>query len=156
MKLTLIHTGKTRSEYIETGCRDYYARIKRYISFQEICTKDIRKTGNITAEDIKRTEGELLLKMIKPLDYLVLFDNRGVTHSSESFARFLENLFMNGRPLVFITGGAFGFSRDVYERSNTELSLSKMTFSHQLVRLLVAEQLYRAFTIIKGEPYHHI
>jgi len=155
MKIRLIHTGKTRFTYVEKGCDDYYSRIKRYIPFQEIINKDIKNTGHTGIEEIKRKEGEQLLKLIQPSDYLVLFDCKGVSHSSESFADFLDNLFMKGQSLIFATGGAYGFSEEVYNRSNYTLSLSKMTFSHQLVRLLVAEQLYRALTIIKGEPYHH-
>jgi len=155
MKIKLIHTGKTRFNFIESGCEEYYVRIKRYLSFQELVNRDIKRTANTGIDEIKKKEGEQLLKMIQPSDYLILFDSQGESLSSESFADFLKDLFMKGKPLVFTTGGAYGFSDEVYRRKNYSVSLSKMTFSHQLVRLLVAEQLYRALTIIKGEPYHH-
>ena len=155
MKLILIHTGKTKPDYIDTGCREYYTRIRKYLSFQEILLKDIRKSGNMTIEDHKKKEGDQLLKIIQPSDFLVLFDRTGTSYSSESFAQYLEKLFMTGKALVFVTGGAYGFSEDVYKRSNYMISLSEMTYSHQMVRLLVAEQLYRALTIINGGPYHH-
>ena len=109
----------------------------------------------MTIEDHKKKEGDQLLKIIQPSDFLVLFDRTGTSYSSESFAQYLEKLFMTGKALVFVTGGAYGFSEDVYKRSNYMISLSEMTYSHQMVRLLVAEQLYRALTIINGGPYHH-
>ena len=153
MKLTLIHTGKTKSAYIKTGCVDYHDRIKKYISFRDIYTaekKSIHSTDIMT-----RFEGQQLLKIISPSDYLVLFDEKGESYNSISFASYLEKLFMAGKPLVFATGGAYGFSDNVYERADSKISLSGMTFSHQLVRLIIAEQLYRALTILKGEKYHH-
>ena len=155
MKLILIHTGKTKPDYIDTGCWEYYARIKKYLTFKEILLKDIRKTGNMSIEHIKRREGEQLLRIVQPSDFLVLFDRIGESHSSESFAQYLEKLFMTGKVLIFATGGAYGFSEEVYKRNNYMISLSEMTYSHQMVRLLVAEQLYRALTIINGGPYHH-
>lgn len=155
MKLTLVHTGKTRPEYLEVGCADYYNRIKRYVNFREVILKDIKVSAKMNVEDLKKKEGELLLKIIHPADFVLLFDKNGVNHTSESFSVLLEKLFMTGKDLFFVTGGAYGFSKAVYERSNYKFSLSSMTFSHQMVRLLVAEQLYRAFTIINGKPYHH-
>lgn len=155
MKLILVHTGKTRSGYIETGCAEYYQRIKRYINFHEMILKDVKNPGKLDENEIKKKEGDLLLKIIQPSDYLLIFDRNGYQHSSESFSGFLEKLLMTGKKLFFVTGGAYGFSKSVYERSDYKLSLSLMTFSHQMVRLLVAEQIYRALSIIKGEPYHH-
>ena len=155
MKLILIHTGKTKPDYLVAGCREYYARIKKYLTFQEILLRDIRKSGNMTNEDIKRKEGEQLLKIIQPSDYLVLFDRTGTNHTSESFAQYLEKLLITGKVVIFATGGPYGFSDEVYKRSNYMISLSEMTYSHQMVRLLVAEQIYRALNIINGGPYHH-
>jgi 23S rRNA (pseudouridine1915-N3)-methyltransferase len=155
MKFTIIHTGKTKSPCIETICEDYYQRINKYLSIKELKTPEIKNSSRLPVEILKDREGEQLLKMTDSSDYLILFDERGKQHSSTSFALWLEKLFMIGKPLVFATGGAFGFPENVYRRANDEISLSKMTFPHQMVRVLVAEQIYRALTILKGEKYHH-
>lgn len=155
MKLVLVHTGKTRPAYLEAACSEYYKRIGRYINFKEVILKDLKIPGKPDINDIKKKEGDMLLKMIRPADFLLLFDKNGISHTSESFSSLLEKFLMGGKNLFFVTGGAYGFSKEVYERSDYKLSLSSMTFSHQMVRLLVAEQLYRAFTIINGKPYHH-
>ena len=155
MKLTLIHTGKTKSAYIKTGCDDYHDRIKKYIPFRNFYTAEKKSNSIYSPYIMNRFEGEQLLKLISPSDFLVLFDEKGEAYNSISFASYLEKLFMVGKPLVFATGGAYGFSDIVYKRADSKISLSGMTFSHQLVRLIIAEQLYRALTILKGEKYHH-
>ena len=155
MKIKLIHTGKTRFHYIKEVCSDYYHRICRYVPFNELNTNEIKNPGNMPVDILKKREGEQILKMVNDDDILVLFDERGRQFTSRAFAAWLEKQFMEGRTLVFVTGGAFGFPEELYKRAEEKISLSKMTFSHQMVRILVAEQLYRALTIIKGEKYHH-
>lgn len=155
MKLTIIHTGKTKFTYIEDVCDDYYNRIRKYLPINETITPEIKNSANLPVDLLKKKEGDQLLKIITPSDYLILFDEKGDQYTSSSFANRLEKLFMTGKPVFFATGGAFGFSDEVYKRSNEKISLSGMTFPHQLVRVLVAEQIYRAMTILKGEKYHH-
>ncbi len=155
MKLTIIHTGKTKSSCIQAGCEDYHERIKKYLPFHECCTNGVRSRGSDTPDIMKKKEGEQLLGLINPADSLILFDEKGRTFNSVAFASFLEKMFMSGRPLVFATGGAYGFSDNVYKRADEKISLSEMTFSHQLVRIIIAEQIYRALTILRGEKYHH-
>ena len=116
----------------------------------------LRKAKNLSFSQIKEKEGNLILKQIKPSDKLVLLDENGKDYSSKSFSVFVEKMMLLGlKNLIFVVGGAYGFSNEVYNRANSKISLSKMTFSHQMVRLIFVEQLYRAFTILKNEPYHH-
>jgi 23S rRNA (pseudouridine1915-N3)-methyltransferase len=155
MKITIVHTGKTRLPYIDSGCKEYYQRISKYVNITEQNSSEIKSSAGLPADIVKSKEGEQLLKILSPSDYLILFDERGDQYSSVEFAAWLEKSFMAGKALVFATGGAFGFSPAVYKRANEKISLSLMTFPHQLVRILVAEQLYRAITIMRGEKYHH-
>lgn len=155
MQITLIQTGKTRFSYLQEGISDYQSRLKHYINFEEITLPDIKNAKSLSFAEIKKKEGEQLLKVIDKSSFLILLDEKGKQSSSEEFAGFIRKSMNSGRDIVLVIGGAFGFSEDVYNRANDKISLSKMTFSHQLVRLIFAEQLYRAMTIIKGEPYHH-
>ena len=156
MKVSLILVGKTDFEFIEEGENMYTERIKRYISFEKIILKDLKNKKSLDQAQIRKLEGAEILNRINAGDYVVLLDERGKEFSSINFASFLENKFMNSyKRLVFIIGGAYGFDDEVYEKCNEKISLSKMTFSHQIIRLIFLEQLYRGFTIIKGEPYHH-
>lgn len=156
MKITLLTVGKTDSGYLKAGISDYLERLVHYIQFNIIEISAQKNRSSLNQEQIKEWEGEEILKIVKDSDELVLLDERGDLLSSQDFASFLQNKMLNStKSIVFVVGGAYGFSKRVYERSNKKVSLSVMTFSHQMVRLIFIEQLYRAFTIIKGEPYHH-
>lgn len=155
MKITLLTVGKTTMPEVKTLCADYAQRISRYVKFEEMVIENnaIKLTDAIK---IKQKEGELILKKITPTDYVVLLDEKGKEYTSVQFANWLEGLFnLSLKNICFIVGGAYGFSDDVYQRANSKLSLSKMTCNHQLVRAIFSEQLYRGFTIIHKEPYHH-
>ncbi|MBL0308592.1 MAG: 23S rRNA (pseudouridine(1915)-N(3))-methyltransferase RlmH [Bacteroidetes bacterium] len=155
MKITLFLNGKTTSPDIKNLCDEYRKRINRYMKMEEIFLEAV----NLKSKDIskvKQVEGDGLLKRLTPTDYLILLDDKGKEFTSTRFAEHLESLFNQSlKNLCFAVGGAYGFSEDVYRRANEKMSLSKMTFSHQIIRPLFAEQLYRAFTIIHHEPYHH-
>ncbi len=156
MKITLLVVGKTEAEYLKTGIDLYLKRIKHYIAFNEIVIPALKSTKSLSELQQKQKEGELILDLIKPVDDVVLLDERGDLLSSVGFSDFIEKKMVSGsRNIVFVIGGPYGFSDDVYNRANYKISLSKMTFSHQMVRLLFVEQIYRAMTIMKGEPYHH-
>jgi len=155
MKITLLQTGKTRFGYLQEGINDYHKRISHYLPFEEITIPDLKNTKNLGVPEIKKKEGEMILKFIDKSVRLILLDERGKQEDSEKFAAFIVKNMNSGRDIVFLIGGAYGFSEEVYSRADEKISLSKMTFSHQLVRLIFAEQLYRAMTIIRGEPYHH-
>jgi 23S rRNA (pseudouridine1915-N3)-methyltransferase len=156
MKITLIVAGKTNFEWLSQAVEMYLKRIKKYTNFDIKYIADVKNTKNMTLEIQKRKEGELIMSMFDVKDNIVLLDEHGESFSSVQFAGFINgNIMTSTKSLVFVIGGAYGFSQDVYKRANSKLSLSKMTFSHQSVRLIFVEQLYRAFTIINGEPYHH-
>ena len=157
MRVTLICVGKTNFEFVEKGVALYSSRICHYCKFEAVYIPDLKNVGALTKEQIKQKEGELILKEIgKREAYTVLLDERGKSYSSIDWASHLEKILAGaGKDLVFVIGGAYGFSKEVYDKAKEKLSLSQMTFSHQIIRLIFAEQLYRAFTIIKGEPYHH-
>jgi len=156
MKITLLFTGKTKPGYIDQGISDYSSRINHYISLEIIDIQDIKKAKGWPQEKVMEFEGEKILGRIRPEDYVILLDERGKQINSLELAGLLEDKMLQPvKNLVFVTGGAFGFARTVYDRANMLLSVSKMTFSHQVIRFLFLEQLYRAFTIIKGQPYHH-
>jgi 23S rRNA (pseudouridine1915-N3)-methyltransferase len=154
MKITLIFTGKTQSAEIRSICEDYKARIKHYAKLEEVIVEpNIKSSATAQA---KQKEGELILKKMAPGDFVILLDEKGKEYSSLAFAGYLESLFNQSlKNICFVVGGAYGFSDELYARANAKISLSKMTFSHQIVRALFLEQLYRAFTIINGEKYHH-
>ncbi len=155
MNITLVQTGKTHFDFVKTGFGMYAERMKHYCNFNyiEITQQQKQKTNN--TEVTKKFEAELQLKHIKPTDFLILLDDKGLEYASPEFSRKLEKWLQQHSKIVFLIGGAYGFDGSVYQRANAQLSLSKFTFSHQLVKLIFAEQLYRAFTIIKNLPYHH-
>ena len=152
----MIVVGKTNANYLKTGESDYEERLKHYCKFEELIIPPIKNGGKLSNKDLKSKEGELILKNIDPMDQLVLLDEKGKSFSSADFSNFLnQKLLSSTKRLVFVIGGAFGFSEEVYKRADSKISLSKMTFSHQMIRLIFKEQLYRAFTILKGQKYHH-
>ena len=156
MKICLLVIGKTDEEYLRKGLEIFTGRIPHYILFEMKVIPDIKKARNLSEQQQKEKEGELILQQMLPSDELFLLDEQGMEVASVDFARFLEKKMISGiKRLVFVVGGPYGFSSSVYARANGKISLSKMTFSHQMVRLIFAEQLYRALTILKGEPYHH-
>ena len=155
MKTILILVGKTVNKHFVAGINDYAGRISHYLPFEIVTIPELRNTKNLSEEQQKSAEGELILKQLQPSDTVVLLDEHGKEYRSVDYARWLQQKQQTARRLVFVIGGPYGFSQDVYARANEQISLSKMTFSHQMVRLIFTEQLYRACTIIKGEPYHH-
>ena len=155
MKTLLILVGKTVNKHFAAGIDDYAGRISHYMPFEMVTIPELRNTKNLSEEQQKTSEGDLILRQIQSSDTVVLLDEHGKELRSIEFARWLEQKQQTARRLVFVIGGPYGFSDAVYARANEKLSLSKMTFSHQMVRLIFTEQLYRACTIIKGEPYHH-
>lgn len=156
MKLTLLFTGKTSYDYLEKGISNYEKRIKRYIDFEIKVIKDFKASKSMPPKTVKKKEGEHIFKHLNKTDVLILLDEKGKLFTSREFAQYINNKTITGvKRLVFLIGGAYGFSDEIYKRANGKVSLSKMTFSHQPIRLLFTEQLYRAFTIIKGEPYHN-
>ncbi len=155
MKTELILVGKTVNKHIDACIADYADRIGHYMPFGIIVIPELKNTKALSEQQQKVSEGELILKNIQPSDAVVLLDEHGKEFRSIEMAAWLEKKQQTVRRLVFVIGGPYGFSEDVYKRANEKLSLSKMTFSHQMVRMIFTEQLYRACTIIKGEPYHH-
>jgi len=156
MKIALLFTGKTKPAYIDQGVQDYVRRIMHYSQLQIIEIQDLKRTKGIPQQTIMELEGDKILRNIKPEDYVILLDERGKQLSSTELAGWIEEKALHSqKSIVFVTGGAFGFGKKVYDRANMLLSVSKMTFSHQVIRILFLEQLYRAFTLIKGHPYHH-
>lgn len=156
MKVMLLAIGKTDENYLETGIQKYLSRISFYIPFEWRVIPDLKNRKNLSFEQQKTMEGNLILSQLQPGDELVLLDETGQGFSSREFSQYIEKkqLTMTKR-VVFVIGGPYGFSASVYAAAHRKLSLSPMTFSHQMVRLIFLEQLYRALTIIKGEPYHH-
>ena len=156
MKVKLIVIGKTKPKFLLDGENEYQKRLKHYCKLSELIIPNIKKAGKLSKEELKEKEGSLILDSLKKSDYVILLDDKGVELSSIEFSKFLsKKMVSSANELVFLIGGAFGFNESVYKRANTKLRLSKMTFSHQMVRMIFKEQLYRAFTIIKGEKYHH-
>lgn len=155
MKTLLILVGKTTDKHFQAGISDYVERIAHYMPFELVTIPELKGTKSLSEEQQKNAEGELILKQLQSSDTVVLLDEHGRELRSMEFARWLEQKRNTARRLVFVIGGPYGFSQAVYGRANEQLSLSKMTFSHQMIRLVFTEQVYRACTIIKGEPYHH-
>ena len=155
MKTILILVGKTTDKHFQAGISDYADRITHYMSFDILTIPELKNTKSLSDEQQKTMEGELILKQLQPSDTLVLLDEHGKELRSIELAKWLEQKQQTARRLVFVIGGPYGFSEAVHNRANEKLSLSKLTFSHQMVRLVFTEQIYRACTIIKGEPYHH-
>lgn len=155
MKIELIQVGKTVNKIFVEGINEYLGRIKHYVPFNITTIPEVKNTKSLSESQQKTLEGTLILKQLQAQDTVVLLDEHGKEFRSVEFAAWLEKQQQVARRLVFVIGGPYGFSDDVYERANSKISLSKMTFSHQMVRLIFCEQLYRACTIIQGEPYHH-
>ena len=155
MKTELILVGKTVNKHFNAVINDYVERIGHYMPFSITTIPELKNTKNLSESQQKEREGELILKQIQSTDTVVLLDEHGKEFRSIEFADWIQKKQNTARRLIFVIGGPYGFSNDVYERANEKISLSKMTFSHQMVRLIFTEQIYRACTIIKGEPYHH-
>lgn len=156
MKIILMAIGKTRSRLLADGVEEYSGRINRYLPFETFFLPDVRTTRTMTEPMQKELEGQMMLERLQPSDYVMLLDERGVEMTSREFAGFVDKRMSSGlKRLVFVIGGPYGFSPAMYERADARLSLSRMTFSHEMVRLFFIEQVYRAMTILRGEPYHH-
>lgn len=156
MEILLIAVGKTTTPYIAEGVDDYLKRLKHYLTFSMQCLRDVRKKGKLTPERQKEEEGQTILSQLQLSDFVMLLDENGIEVTSEGFAEMLQKHMASGlKRMVFVIGGPYGFSPEVYARANKKLSLSRMTLSHEMVRLMFTEQVYRAMTILNGEPYHH-
>lgn len=156
MKIKLIAIGKTDDKELLRLLESYQKRLSHYVKFEFKIIPDIKKVKNLSEDQQKEKEGLLILKELVPTDQLVLLDEKGHEFRSIEFSRFLQKKMNSGiKQLVFVIGGPYGFSKSVYQKAQGKVSLSKMTFSHQMIRLFMVEQLYRAFTILKNEPYHH-
>ena len=156
MNIELIVVGKTDMKEVEALVTMYTKRLNHYVKFAITTLADVRNTKNLSAAEQKHMEGEAILRLVTDSDHLMLLDEHGLELRSIEFADLLQKRMSAGtKRLVFVIGGPYGFSDAVYQRANSKLSLSKMTFSHQIVRAIFTEQLYRAFTILKNEPYHH-
>lgn len=156
MEIELLTVGKTTTRYLIEGMDEYCRRLKHYVTYRITSLPDVKNTARMTETLQKQAEGNAILARLSPSDMVILLDERGKEHTSVEFAAYLEKLMGSGRKkCVFVVGGPYGFSDDVYSRADAKISLSKMTFSHEMVRLFFTEQIYRAMTILKGEPYHH-
>lgn len=157
MKIKVIYIGKTKKDFLEAGEKEYLSRLKHYIPIELIEIKDIKNQNNLTKDQIKSQEGRLFLSKIENSDAIYLLDEKGKEYTSIQFSKFLQQNFIenSSKDLVLIIGGAYGFSEEIYAVAMGKISFSKLTFSHQMIRMILFEQLYRAMTILKGEPYHH-
>lgn len=156
MKIKLVAVGKTDDKNLQTLIDAYQNRLKHYIQFEIEIIPDIKNVKNLSEIQQKEKEGELILKKLTATDTLILLDEKGSSYSSVAFSDYLQKKMNSGiKQMVLVIGGPYGFSEAVYKQSQGKIALSKMTFSHQMIRLFVVEQLYRAFTILKNEPYHH-
>lgn len=155
MKITLLVVGKTTDQRLQTLIDDYQQRLKHYIPFEIVVIPDLRNAKALTQAQIKEQEGIEILRRITPAMEVILLDEHGREYRSIEYAQWIQKKMSAGRDITFIVGGPYGFSSAVYERANGKISLSKMTFSHQMIRLFFTEQIYRAMTILRGEPYHH-
>ena len=156
MKITLLTVGRTDVAWVREGLELYVSRLKHYVRFSLVEIPELKNAASLSQDQIREREGDLILASLGPSDEVILLDEHGRQYRSVEFARFLgDRMNRGGRDLVFVIGGAYGFAQKVYDRAGSLLSLSAMTFSHQMVRTIFAEQLYRGFTILRGEPYHH-
>ena len=156
MKIKLLAIGKTDDKNLNALIETYKARLKHYVKFDLEIIPDIKNVKNLSEKQQKEKEGELLLKKLQATDQLILLDDKGKDFTSVEFSKYLQKKMNSGiKQLVFVIGGPYGFSETVYKKSQGKVSFSKMTFSHQMIRLFVVEQIYRGFTILKNEPYHH-
>lgn len=151
----MLTVGKTDAGWVREGLETYSSRLSRYVPFSVNEIPELKNASSLSKAQVKEKEGELILSRVTAKDTVILLDEKGKEYSSSEFAKEVEKLISGGKNIVFVIGGAFGFSDAVYARSDGKVSLSRMTFTHQMVRAIFVEQLYRAFTIIKGEPYHH-
>ncbi len=156
MKIELMAVGRVVTRYLQEGIDVYTSRIGHYMPFSLTLIPDVKTTKGLTQEKQKEMEGKAILSQLQPGDVLVLLDERGKEMTSREFATYIDRKSVTvARRLVFLIGGPYGFSPEIYERANEKISLSRMTFSHEMVRLFFVEQIYRAMTILRGEPYHH-
>ncbi|WP_396634227.1 23S rRNA (pseudouridine(1915)-N(3))-methyltransferase RlmH [Maribacter sp. R86514] len=156
MTIKLLAIGKTDSSQLQELIEVYQKRLKHYINFDIELIPDLKKTKNLSEDQQKDKEGELILKRLSATDVLILFDEKGKQYTSVEFSTFLQKKMNSGiKQVVFLIGGPYGFSNEIYAKASGKISLSKMTFSHQMVRLFITEQIYRSYTILKNEPYHH-
>lgn len=156
MKIVFLSLGKTNEKYLIEGISLYQNRLKHYTSFEMIEIPNIKKSKNLTKLELMKKEGDLILKNVQNSDHLVLLDEKGKEYNSTKFSEKIQNWMLSGKKrIVFVIGGSYGFSNDIYQRGNEKISLSKMTFSHQMVRLFFLEQLYRGYSILNNQPYHH-
>lgn len=156
MKVSFVVVGKTTDKYLMSGIEDYNNRLKRYCSYEYLELSGVKLGKSASAEEIKRKEEEIILTKLDKSDFLVILDEKGKEFTSKKFGVYLSSHQMKGtKRLVFLIGGAYGFSSKIYERADFKIALSQMTFTHQMVRLIFSEQLYRGFTITRGEKYHH-
>ena len=156
MKITLLAIGKTNAKYLQEGIEQYTKRLGHYIPFELKILPDVKTTKSLTTDKQKEMEGQMFLAAIGQGDWVTLLDERGKEFTSREFANYIDKKMVTiPKNLIFIIGGPYGFSQEMYNRANEKLSVSKMTFSHEMIRLFFIEQIYRAMTILKGEPYHH-
>jgi 23S rRNA (pseudouridine1915-N3)-methyltransferase len=156
MQVTLLCIGKTGKKFLEEGEQEYLKRLRHYISFQLHIIPDIKQAKSLSENQIKQKEGELILEKVSPTDSLILLDEKGKEYTSTEFSAYIQEQFnRGGKHMYFVVGGPYGFSDAVYQRASGMISLSQMTFSHQMIRLFFIEQVYRAMTILRNEPYHH-
>ena len=156
MKITLLAIGMTNAKYLQEGIEQYTKRLSHYIPFELKILPDVKTTKVLTTDKQKEMEGEMFMSAIQQGDWVTLLDERGKEFTSRDFASYIDKKMITiPKNLIFIIGGPYGFSKAMYDRANEKLSLSKMTFSHEMIRLFFVEQIYRAMTILKGEPYHH-
>lgn len=156
MKIELVVVGKTSIGYLKQGIEEYIKRLKHYVPFEIRYIDDIKNTKNISEDQQKQIEGVKILSLLDKSDFVVLLDERGKEYTSIEYSNYIQKRMLSGaKKVVFVIGGPYGFSQDVYNRSNDKISFSKMTFNHEMIRLIFTEQLYRAYTIINHEPYHH-
>ena len=155
MKITLLLLGKTSDTRLQSLIEDYRQRLTHYVPFELVVIPDVKNAKSLTQEQLKAAEGEAILSRLTPAMDVILLDEHGREFRSIEYAEWLQKKMGAGKDLVLIIGGAYGFSPAVYARANGKLSLSQMTFSHQMIRIMATEQLYRAMTILRNEPYHH-
>lgn len=155
MRITLLVVGKTTDPRLQSLIEDYQQRLKHYIPFEFVVVPDIKNAKTLSQEQLKSAEGQAILSLLTPAMDVLLLDEHGREFRSIEYADFLQKKMGSGRDLTLVIGGAYGFSKEVYNRANGKISLSQMTFSHQMIRLMAIEQIYRAMTILRGEPYHH-
>lgn len=157
MEILLLSVGKSSANWVKEAFELYASRVSHYIKFSSLALPDVKSGSNINRDKIKEDEGVLILSKLASHDHVVLLDENGIERTSIDFAEWLSKVFCSSKKrLVFIIGGPFGFSQKVYDRADAKISLSKMTFTHEMARVIFVEQLYRAMTIIRGESYHHV